>query len=193
MPADTPRGITYPLYTDPLSGIQTDFQEMAEDLDTLTDQLVDRLAAAQVRPSAVIGESANQAVAANTDVTCTFTGEVYDNAAMVDLAVNNTRIRISERGLYLITAGVTFAAAAGTWGCLVRINSSAGLVANPVFQTLQGNTTIVTNNSVSTLHFADGAGNDDITMTVRQNSAGAMNISTRSLAVSKVSTTLGDF
>lgn len=193
MPANTPRGITYPLYTDPLSGIQSDFQEMAEDLDTLTQQLVDRIAAAEQRPSAKISDTAIQAVAANTDVTMTFTNENYDNASMVDLGTDNTRIQITERGMYLVTAQITFATAAGSWGCLVRINSSAGFIANPVFQSIQGSSTVITYSSVASLHFATGAVTDNITLTARQNSGGPVDVTDRVLAVSKVSTTLGSF
>lgn len=194
MPANTPRGITYPLLTDPVSGLRADIQELATDLDTITQQLVTRLAAARQRPSCRISGLANQAVAINTNVTATFTAEDWDNASMANLGVNNTRIQITERGVYLVGASVAVTPQAGTWGVHAIINSSGGFIGpTTTIVSAQGSTTINTYLNPVFLHYATGAVTDDITLIVRQNGALAVNIQDRNLWVAKVSNDDGFF
>lgn len=193
MPANTPRGITYPLYTDPFANGRADIQEIADDSDTLVQELVDRLDAAQHRPSCRISGLANQAVAINTNVTATFSGEDWDNDNMANLGVNNTRIQITKRGVYLIGASVSVTAQAGSWGVQATIASTGGVATTVGVQSTQGSTSINTYLNPVMLHYATGAVTDDITLVIRQNGALSVNIQDRNLWVAQVSNDDGFF
>lgn len=69
--------------------------------------------------------SANISVANNTVVALTFDSERWDTATLHDTSTNPSRITITEPGLYIIGAGIAYAAnATGRRGLLIRRNGS---------------------------------------------------------------------
>lgn len=108
MPANTPRGYPYPLYTDP-ADFPAQSLAFATAVDTDVQAQVTSINDALASPSAAISATANQAIASATATFATFATEDYDNAAMGNLGVNNDRLTITEAGLYLVSASVLFA------------------------------------------------------------------------------------
>lgn len=184
MPANTPRGYTYPVYGDPVN-FPAQLQDFAQDVDTDVATLVARETAALNRPSARVSETANQAVAANTNVFLTFSVEEYDNAAMANLGVNNDRLTFTETGVYLVTAEVNFssngnATVNGRQGIFIpNLSSAKG------HQTLRGAQNMDTEMSLVILYQVVTVG-DFIRVQVRQESGAALNVSARSFSATKV-------
>lgn len=195
MTATTPRGITYPVLTDPVSSLGPTIQDMALDLDTLVQQLADRLDAAAHRPAARMSAIANQLLTPFVANTVTFVAEDFDNGGMIDLAASNTRIRITEQGLYMVGASV--AATTGTaWGLRADItNSASGAVARA---SLQGNSQLgdePTNTyvSVAMLTYVDGVTPADITVAVTSTYGSNVNLQDRSLWAVKMGNLPGGY
>lgn len=197
MPANTPLGISYPLYTDPISGTQTYFQDMATDMDGLVQQLDDRLDAAAARPGVRVVSFANQAIPANTATTATWAGEDFDQGGMADIAVNNTRIQLIERGIYIVGASLVMAPAAGTWGAQATLVGSAGFGGGVV--SLRGSSTTLDPSTTPNylnpmaMWFADGITVVNITVSVIHNAGAAVNLQDRALFAAKVSNTIGGY
>lgn len=184
MPANTPRGYTYPIYSDP-ADFPSAAQTFATQVDTDVQALVDRQTAALDRPSARVSETANQAIAANTDVFLTFSVEEYDNAAMANLGVNNDRLTFTETGIYLVTAEVNFASNGNA-----TVNGRSGLfvqnlVGNLGHHSLRGAQAMDTEMSLCLLTRVVTIG-DFIRVQVRQESGAALNVSARSFSATKV-------
>lgn len=195
MPANTPLGISYPLYTDPISSTQAAFQDMATDMDSLVEQLDNRLTTAASRPGVRIVSFTSQVLPPATPTTVTFTGEDFDQGNMADIAVSNTRIQLIERGIYLVGASIRLASTAvpaggyqaqlvgtaGFGGGLVsaRGSSSADPAVTPVYL-----------NPVS-LWFADGVTTVNLTCVVTGTIA--TSIEDRALFAAKVSNTVGSY
>jgi hypothetical protein len=197
MPANTPLGISYPLYTDPISGTQTYFQDMATDMDGLVQQLDTRLTAAAQRPGVRIVSFTAQAIAANTPTTATFAGEDFDQGNMADIAVNNTRIQLIDKGIYIVGASLVMAPAAGTWGVQASLVGTAGFGGGLVSMrgsstTLDASTTPNYLNPVS-LWYADGVSIVNITCVITHNAGAAVNLQDRALFAAKVSNTPGSY
>lgn len=109
MPANTPRGYTYPLYGDAVN-FPAQIQDFAQDVDLDVQALVTAQTAALAAPSARVSATANQSIPTGGGGTfVTFATEEYDNAAMANLGVNNDRITFTSTGLYLIHAEINFA------------------------------------------------------------------------------------
>lgn len=197
MPANTPRGISYPLYTDPIANTQIYFQDMATDIDTLVEQFSDRIDAAAMRPVAKISGLANQSIAPFTDVTATWSTEDYDNASMVDLAVSNTRIQLIQQGFYMVGASAGFSNAAGTYGVRGTFGLSAGIGGGAV--SVRGSSNTLDPSPTQTyinplmMVYADGVTTVNVTLVVRQNSGGAIQLQDRNMWAAKVSTLMGAF
>lgn len=190
MPANTPRGYSYPLYTDS-TDFPTAIQDLATDVDTDMQTLVNQVAAAKNRPSARATATANQSIPQNVDTLATFAVEAYDNLNMIDLATDNTRIQLQQAGIYLLTARVQFAAASpAAFVTMVRLNSSAGLITNPGIMSISGSSTRVTEMTLEQIHYVTTTIPDNITLTVRHSFTAAINISARSIAATKVSALL---
>lgn len=190
MPANTPRGYSYPLYTDS-TDFPTAIQDLATDVDTDMQTLVNQVAAAKNRPSARITATANQSITQNVDTVVTFATEAYDNNSMVDLAANNTRIQLQQAGIYLLTGRVQFAAASpAAFVTMLRMDSSGGVIANPGIMSISGSSTRVTEMTIEQLHIVTTTIPDNITLTVRHSFTAAINISARSLTATKVSALL---
>lgn len=189
MPANTSRGYTYPLYTDPIN-IPSDLQDFATDVDGDVQTLVNQVNAAQNRPSVRVTATANQSITQNTDVLATFATEAYDNNNMADLAVDNTRIQLQQNGIYLLTTRITFAAASpAAFVCFVRMNSSAGVIGTPGQMSITGDDARTTEITIEQLHVVNTVIPDNITVTVRHTFTAAINISARSLTATKIAAT----
>ena len=184
MPANTPRGFSYPLYSDP-ADFPTQLQDFAEDVDADVATLVARQTDALNRPSARVSETANQALAANTDVFLTYSVEEYDNALMANLGVNNDRLTFMSTGVYLVTAEVNFvsngnATVGGRSGVFVpNLSPDKGR------QTLRGAQFMDTELSLTMLYQVVTVG-DFIRIRVRQSSGAVLNVSARSFSATKV-------
>lgn len=185
MPENTPRGYTYPVYTDP-SDFPAQIQELATDIDTDMDQLWDRVIAGYNQPAARVNASGvNQTVAANTDVTATYDTESYDNANMVNLGVSNTTINIVSTGLYLAAARATFASNGNATINARQISIvSSGTLGTVVRRSVQGFQTVATAVNCSMLFYAMSG--TTLTMVQRQNSGASLNTSTRTLMVARM-------
>ncbi|WP_328902280.1 hypothetical protein OHR86_22325 [Streptomyces sp. NBC_00441] len=196
MTANTPRGITYPTLTDLASTLGPTIQDMALDLDTLVQQLADRLDAAAHRPAARMSAIANQTLTPFVANTVTFVAEEFDVGGMINIPTSNTRIRITEQGLYMVGATVAATTATGSWGLRADItNSASGAVARA---SLQGNNSSgddPTNTyvSVAMLTYADGVTPADITVAVTSTSGTTVNLQDRSLWAVKMGNLPGGY
>lgn len=186
MPQNTPRGYPYPLYTD-AANFPAQSQAFATAVDADVQALVNaRNTALTASPSCRVSATANQAIAANTDTFVTFAVEDFDNAAMGNLGVNNDRITFTSTGFYLIHAEVNFtsngnATVNGRSGQLLYLGSAFGQAPLRV----RGAQSMDSEWSVTTLARCTVAG-ASVRVSVRQDSGAALNISARSLAVTKV-------
>lgn len=182
MPANTPRGYPYPLYSDP-ADFPTQSQNFANAVDADVQAQVASIADALQSPSAAVSATANQAIANNTVVTVTFATEDYDNAAMANLGVNNDRLTITETGFYLLSAFVTFATSGtATGGRAMQITNLGGTAYGR--QSLRGSATELVELSCTTAVSLTAA--DVIQVRVKQTSGGSMNITARAFSATKV-------
>lgn len=184
MPANTPRGYTYPTYSDP-ANFPAAMQDFAFDVDADVDALVDRQTAALNRPSARVSASANQNIPANTNTILTWATEEYDNAAMSNLGVNNDRITFTETGIYLVQSEFVFTANGNA-----TVNGRMALLApnlspDKAHHSLRGSQTMDVEMSITTLYQVVTVG-DFIRVQVRQESGAALNVSVRSFSATKV-------
>lgn len=186
MPQNTPRGYTYPEYTD-LADFPAQVQDFAQDVDADVQAQADAVSAALDAPSARASASANQAIAVATPTFVTFATEEYDNAAMVNLGVNNDRITFTVTGIYLVEAQVNFApngnaTVNGRKGTLIQnlLGSSQTHNTVPGIQTFASELSITTLMEVVTV-------GDYVRLQVEQDSGAALNIDARSISATKVS------
>jgi hypothetical protein len=120
MTMNTPRGYTYPCYSD-----STDFpaqmQDLATDIDTDVQGILDNVIDAQNDPPSLKAQTTGVATAigAGLLVTLTFTTEIYDNTNMI--VAPSPTITIPVEGLYLISFGCTFGAGSNVGVRLVQI------------------------------------------------------------------------
>lgn len=186
MTANTPRGYTFPQYSDP-ANFPAQIQDFAQDVDTDVQAQVDATNAALNAPSARASASANQAVAAGVFVFATFAVEDYDNAAMVNLGVNNDRITFTSTGIYLVEAQVNFAPNGNA-----TVNGRKGAIvqnllgSSETHNTVPGIQTFASELSISTLINVVTIG-DYVRLRVIQDSGAALNIDARSISATKVS------
>lgn len=184
MPANTPRGYTYPLYTD-VANPPAQLQDFATDVDTDVAALVARQTAALNRASARVSATANQAIAANTNTLATFAVEEYDNAAMANLGVNADRLTFTETGIYLVTAEVNFASNGNATVNGRMLTLVPNLSGDKGHQTTRGAQNMDTEMTTTILYRCVTVG-DFISVRVRQESGAALNISARSFSATKV-------
>lgn len=187
MPANTPRGYTYPLYTDPPpANFPAAMLDFATDVDTDVANLVAAQSTALNAPSARVSASANQAIAANTDTFVTWAVEEYDNAAMANLGVNNDRITFTSTGVYIVEAQVNFASngnatvGARTGQLVTNLGGTIAWSGVPGLQNLAVEFSI-------TFTYVVATPGDFVRLSVRQNTAAALNIDARSISATKVS------
>ncbi len=184
MPANTPRGYTYPLYGDPVN-FPAALQDFATDVDTDVAGLVTTTTGGLNRPSARASATANQSLTANTFHFATFATEDYDNAAMVNLGVNNTRMTFTSTGIYLVTAEVVFtsnnnvAVNGRTIFLEPNLNSATG------YDTRRGAQTQDTEMTTTILYRVTTPG-DFVRLCCYHESGASLNISARSISATKV-------
>lgn len=189
MTQNTPRGYTYPLYTDP-ANFPAQMQDLAQDIDTdvaaqlaLQTNMLDQ-------PSSRVSATAAQAIASNTDVTLTWATEEFDNAGLFVIG-SPTIFTVNELGLYWIHAWAEFSANADstTSGAMLRIVSSAfgtraahgprrGIDSTPDSIAIQVH--------VSTLHEITVVG-ETISVVGRHNLPVASQVTTRAFSITKIS------
>lgn len=181
MPANTPRGYPYPLYTDP-ADFPAQSQAFATAVDTDVQAQVASTADALYSPSAWVSASANQAIGSATATLLTFATEDYDNAAMANLGVNNERLTITETGFYLVSAWVLFAASGASGGRRMVLTSSA--TGDIAWDSRIGSTTEIVEISITSGVYATAG--TFIRVVVEQTTLGSVNAQNRGLTATKV-------
>lgn len=184
MPANTPRGYTYPLLTD-VANFPAQIQDFAQDVDADVQALVAAQNLALAAPSARVSASANQAIAVSTDTFLTFATEEYDNASMGNLGVNNDRLTFTSRGLYLIHAECNFASNGNA-----TVNGRSGVIVTNLgneidWHSSRGAQSADTELSMTYPYFVNVIG-DFVRFRVRQDSGAALNVNARSMSATKV-------
>ena len=189
MPANTPRGYSYPLYTDPRD-FPAQIQDLATDIDTDVAAQVALETNMLDQPSARVSASAALAIATNTDVTLTWATEEYDNGGLFVIG-SPTIFTVNELGIYWIHAWAEFSANADstTSGCQLRIVSSAfGIraVHGPRRGVDSTPDSIACRVNVSTLHEITVVG-ETISIVGRHNLPVASQVTTRAFSITKIS------
>lgn len=189
MTQNTPRGYTYPLYTDP-HDFPTQIQDLATDIDSDIQGQINLQANMLDQPSARASASAAQAIASNTDVTVTYATEDYDNAGMFTL-VSPTIMTVSELGLYWISASANWSGNADstTSAVQLRIVSSAfGIRAahSPRRGVNSTPDSIEADVNVSCLHEITVVG-ETISVVARHNLPVGSQLTNRNLTITKIS------
>ena len=183
MPANTPRGYTYPFYTD-LTDFPAQIQDLATDIDTDVQNRYDLIAAALEAQSVRLTKSVSQTIASGVNVNVIWNTEVTDNDAMADLAVDNTRIQIQTPGTYLISGHVQFGG--GAAGGVSVVLTSSGAV-SPI--TLGASKALDNDKDTSiswtTLHWSPVTP-DNIVVVARQNSGGNISATAGSFTATRV-------
>lgn len=106
MPANTSRGYSYPVYTDP-AAFAPAMQDLAQDIDTDIDGILDNMGdALNTPPSARATGSGNIALAAGVGQIVGFDTEVFDNGGLYTNPDN--KFTIAVEGLYWISGSVLF-------------------------------------------------------------------------------------
>lgn len=196
MTATTPRGVTYPVLTDQVATLGPTIQDMALDLDSLVQQLVDRLDAAAHRPAARIAAVTDQLLTPFVANTITFTGEDFDTGGMADIATAPTRLRLTEQGIYVVGASLALTPFTGTWGArAVLLNSTSSRIGAESGQgsNLAGGDPQNGYLCPSMVTYADGVTPSDITVSVTSTANGNVNVQSRSLWAVKISNVSGGY
>lgn len=107
MTQNTPRGYTYPCYTDP-TNFPAQMQDLATDIDTdITNILTDITQARNNPPSLKVQTTGvATAIGAGALITLSFATEIYDPTNMI--TVPSSTITIATEGLYLFGFSCTF-------------------------------------------------------------------------------------
>lgn len=185
MPQNTPRGYTYPVYGD-LANPPAQIEDFARDVDADVQAQVNRINTALNTPSAEGRATANQAIAANTNVFMTLAVEEYDNAAMMNLGVNNDRITFTSTGVYLIHAEANWVANGNaTVGGREMIIVGNLFAANDARHSLRGHISFDTEQCATLLYRVTTIG-DFVRCQLRQSSGAVANVSARSFSATKV-------
>lgn len=180
MPATTPRGYEYPLYSDG-QNFPTQIQTLAEDIDADVQGLYDADQDARNAPSASLGLTGPfQVIPSGAITTVQFDFIPYDNAGMATLP---SSIAIVETGLYLVTGGATFLPAA-TGGQALLLRSVGGLVPDIATVTKAPSTTV--NTLFSLVALTRCAAGETITLAALQNSGSGSVLQDAQLSVTKV-------
>jgi hypothetical protein len=188
MPANTPRGYTYPLYGD-TQDFPTQIQDFATDVDTDVQSLVDQVAGALDRVSCSLSSATGIVVPNATTTLMTWSTVQYDNDSMAALP---NSIVLNDSGIYLLMARVTFdaTATAGDTSAQAWFTSSAGFITNPAFTGITDLGTAGKGVTLHALHYTDGTAPDTIQVFVRHNDAAGVNLSARAFVAVKMSNLL---
>lgn len=186
MPQNTPRGYSYPLYTD-ANSFPAQIQDLATDIDTDVQALFNRITAGYNMPACSVQASGvNQAIATGTDVTATYDTELYDNAGMFTVGVSASNINIVSTGIYLGIGRATFAtSAAGATGRQISLVSSGalGVVAR---KSIDGNEGLPATTTVHIASLFYAASGTTFTMVQRQNTGASINTVFRQLQCARI-------
>jgi len=99
MPGSSPTfGIPYPCIGEPITPLA--FSTFAAAVDGAIATVDTARTLALKRPTAAVAGNASIPVGVATNVT--YTSELWDNAAMVDLVANNDRITVTRNGVYMV-------------------------------------------------------------------------------------------
>jgi hypothetical protein len=189
MPANTPRGYSYPLYTD-AHDFPAAIQDLATDIDTDVQAQVNLETNMLDQPSARVSANAPLVIASNTDVTVTYATEEYDNGGLFVIG-SPTIFTFTELGLYWIEGGAEWSSNADstTSACQLRLVSSAfGIRAahSPRRGVDSTPDTIGAYVNVSCLHEITVVG-ETISMVARHNLPVASQLTNRHLTATKIS------
>lgn len=183
MPANTPRGYSYPLYTD-VNNLPAHLQDLAQDIDLDVQNRYNLIAAHLEEKVVRLTKTAIQVLATGANANTTWDTEVTDNDNMANLGVNNARIQLQTAGYYLITGYVQFGPAAAGAASVVVTSSGAvspnSLAASKALDNDKG-----TGISWTVLHYAPVVP-DNIVVVARQNSGGNINIEGGALAATRI-------
>lgn len=107
MPQNTPRGYTYPCFSDNAT-FPAQIQDLAQDIDLDVQSIITNIGDARNTPPSCKAQTTGvaTAIAAGGLVTLSFATEIYDNAGMFTPPSPN--ITIPVEGLYLIAFNCTF-------------------------------------------------------------------------------------
>lgn len=186
MPANTPRGYTYPLYTDPADPAPQ-IQDFAQDVDADVAAQVASITAALNRPSVKVSSTTNQVFVPNVAQFVTWATENYDNAAMANLGVNNDRISFTSAGKYLISTEINFNPNGNvTVGSRqIRLVPNLGAAQNLGWENRPGSAGTGTNLTITDLYQSVGPG-DFVRVEGLHNSGANVLLASRTFTVTKV-------
>lgn len=107
MTMNTPRGYTYPCYTDP-TNFPAQMQDLATDIDGDVQGILTDVTQARNNPPSLKVQTTGVAtpIAAGAVIPLTFVTEIYDNTNMI--VAPSPTITIATEGLYLFGFNVTF-------------------------------------------------------------------------------------
>jgi hypothetical protein len=185
MPANTPRGYTYPLYGD-LANPAVQIQDFAQDVDADVALQVASINTALNRPSAKVSSTTAQVFAPAVAQFVTWATENYDNAAMANLGVNNDRISFTSRGIYLVSVEINFNANGLSAGNRqIRLVPNTGGAQNLAAENRPGSITTGTNLTITELYTSTGVG-DFVRVEGLNSAANAVSLGARTFTVTKV-------
>lgn len=189
MPANTPRGYTYPLFTD-AQDFPADIQELAEDIDLDVQTITDLGGTAFDRVLARARSSTAQVIATNTTVAITFASEDYDYGGLWTPGAP-TVFTFPETGVYHIALSVEFFfnGNATVGGRSVLMTSTSGIHPTVARESRLGHQNRNTSVELSSLYMCVTAP-ETLSLFVRHNSGASVTLGDRLCSVTKVSATL---
>lgn len=189
MPANTPRGYTYPLYPD-TQDFPAQIQDLATDIDTDIQNIVNLGTTAFDRVTARAQDAAGQVILPNVTTALAFTIQAFDYGAIYNPGTP-TILTFPEDGIYHVSMSVEFAANgnATVGGRALFLTSSGGLTPVVARESRLGNQNRDTSLDLSTLYMCVTAP-ETLSMFVRHNSAANVTVNDRWIHATKISATL---
>lgn len=185
MPNTPNRGYPYSDYADP-ANFPADHAALALAVDSDMDALFDAATLAYDEPSARATRMANQNIAANVNVTLTYTAEAYDNDNIFDLGVSTSNMRIQTPGVYLVSGSMTIGSDGAAGGAVALIAASTGaLLANPFGVSRELDNDRETSLSYTTLHYVPTTP-ETLSQFVRHNHGAALNVTNAQFTVTRI-------
>jgi hypothetical protein len=188
MPANTPRGYTYPLYPD-TQNFPAQIQDLAQDIDADIQAIADLGPLALDRATARAQDAGSVAIVPNTTTAVPFTIQAFDYGAIYNPAFPNL-MTFPEDGIYQVSISVEFLANgnATVGGRAIYLTSTSALTPVVARESKLGNQLRNTSLDLSSLYMAVAAG-ETISAFVRHNSAANVSISDRWMSITKLTAT----
>lgn len=188
MPANTPRGYTYPLYPD-TQDFPAQIQDLAQDIDTDIQTIANLGPLALDRVTARAQDAGPNAIVPNTTTAVAFGIQAFDYGAIYNPGTP-TLMTFPESGIYQVSLSIEFLANGNaTVGArAIFLTSSGALTPVVARESRAGNQNRNTSLDVSTLYMAVAAG-ETISSFVRHNSAANVSIADRWMSVTKITAT----